>query len=53
MQIGRAARRALHELDMSTIDLRAAEKRRELGDEQLEKQTGKVRSGLLGIEAVG
>jgi hypothetical protein len=41
-------RRALHELDMSTIDLKASENRRKLADEQLSK----ARMGVLGIDAV-
>jgi len=41
-------RRALHELEMSTIDLRAAENRRKLADDQLDK----ARMGVMGIDAV-
>ncbi|KAF8905983.1 hypothetical protein CPB84DRAFT_1770722 [Gymnopilus junonius] len=41
-------RRALHELDMTTIDLRAAETRHRIADLQLEK----AKTGTLGIEAV-
>jgi hypothetical protein len=38
----------MHELEMSAIDLRAAENRRKLAGDQLEK----ARAGMLGIDAV-
>lgn len=41
-------RRALHELELSTIDLRAAELRRKVADSQCEK----ARNGVLGIDYV-
>jgi len=44
----KASRRALHELDMAAIDLRAAEQRRKAADLQLEK----ARAGVLGVDAV-
>lgn len=47
-QITKGTRRALHELDTATIDLRAAESRRKIADAQLEK----ARAGVLGIDAV-
>jgi hypothetical protein len=48
VQVAKATRRALHELDIATIDLRAAENRRKLADSQVEK----ARAGVLGINAV-
>ncbi|KXN90520.1 hypothetical protein AN958_04192 [Leucoagaricus sp. SymC.cos] len=45
-QVSRDTRRALHELDMATIDLRMAETRKKVADAQLEK----AKQGLLGIE---
>jgi hypothetical protein len=45
--ISRGTRRALHELDTATLDLRAAEGRRRVADSQLEK----ARAGVLGIDA--
>lgn len=47
LQRGKSLRRALHELDLATIDLRAAEIRRHIADVQLEK----ARNGALGIDA--
>jgi hypothetical protein len=44
--ISKAARRALHELEMATLDLRAAENRRKLADSHVEK----ARLGVLGID---
>lgn len=46
VQIAAATRRALHEYDLSTMDLKTAEKRRELADAALEK----ARFGTLGID---
>ncbi|KAF8894451.1 hypothetical protein BD779DRAFT_1668968 [Infundibulicybe gibba] len=46
--LDKGARRALYELELSTIDLRAAEARRKVADAQMEK----ARFGLLGIDAV-
>ena len=43
----REKRRAIHELELSTIELRAAETRRMVADAQLEK----ARQGVLGIDA--
>jgi hypothetical protein len=48
VQIARTTRRALHELDMATIDLQAAEQRRRIADIQFEQ----ARAGTLGIDAV-
>ncbi|KAF8163147.1 hypothetical protein B0H34DRAFT_309465 [Crassisporium funariophilum] len=48
LQRAKGLRRALHELDMATIDLRAAETRRQIADMQLEK----AKSGSLGIDAL-
>ncbi len=48
MQIAAATRRALHEYDLSTHDLKMAEKRRELADAALEK----ARFGTLGMDYV-
>ncbi|KAF5387038.1 hypothetical protein D9615_001659 [Tricholomella constricta] len=47
-QLEKGARRALHELDTATIDLRAAELRRRVADIQYEK----ARNGVLGIDYV-
>jgi len=47
LQRAKSLRRALHELDLATIDLRAAEIRRHIADVQLEK----ARNGALGIDA--
>lgn len=44
--ISKAARRALHELEMASWDLRAAEDRRKLADSHVEK----ARLGVLGID---
>ncbi|KAF8630409.1 hypothetical protein AX15_002960 [Amanita polypyramis BW_CC] len=46
VQLAKNARRALHELDMATLDLRAAEARRKVTDSHLDK----ARSGMLGID---
>jgi len=46
LQHEKGARRALHELDMATVDLRAAEGRRKIADMQLEK----AKTGSLGID---
>ncbi|KAG6879603.1 hypothetical protein C0992_000883 [Termitomyces sp. T32_za158] len=46
--LAKEIRRALHELDTATIDLRAAELRRRLADAQHEK----ARNGLLGVDHV-
>lgn len=48
VELAKNTRRALHELDMATIDLRAAEARRKVADGHLEK----ARAGMLGIDAV-
>ncbi|KAI0646932.1 hypothetical protein C8Q79DRAFT_1009089 [Trametes meyenii] len=48
LQIVLAKRRAMHEYEMSTIDLKMAERRRELADAQLEK----ARLGILGIDFI-
>lgn len=45
-QVSRTTRRALHELDMATIDLRMAETRRRIADAQVEK----AKLGMLGID---
>ncbi|XP_006458264.1 hypothetical protein AGABI2DRAFT_176683 [Agaricus bisporus var. bisporus H97] len=45
-QVSRTTRRALHELDMATIDLRMAETRRRIADAQVEK----AKLGVLGID---
>lgn len=47
LQRAKSLRRALHELDLATIDLRAAEIRRQIADSQLEKAI----NGALGIDA--
>lgn len=47
-QLSKSTRRALHELDLANLDLRAAEGRRKVADSQLEK----ARLGTLGIGAV-
>ncbi|KAF8636635.1 hypothetical protein AX17_003444 [Amanita inopinata Kibby_2008] len=47
IQLERGARRALHELDVATLDLRAAEARRKVADSHLEK----ARVGMLGVDA--
>jgi len=47
LQRAKSLRRALHELDLATIDLRAAEIRRHIADVQLEK----AKNGVLGIDA--
>ena len=47
LQRVKSLRRALHELDLATIDLRAAEIRRRIADAQLEK----AKNGALGIDA--
>lgn len=44
--LARAARRAVHELELAALELRAAEGRRRAADGQLEK----ARAGVLGIE---
>ncbi|THG99648.1 hypothetical protein EW026_g2742 [Hermanssonia centrifuga] len=44
--ISLATRRAMHELDLSSIDLRMAEKRRKVTNAQLER----ARAGVLGID---
>jgi hypothetical protein len=46
--IEKAARRAVHELETATIELRAAEARRKVADVHLDK----ARAGVLGIEYV-
>lgn len=46
-QVSRSTRRALHELDMATIDLRMAENRRKIAAMQLEK----ARHGVLGVDS--
>ncbi|KAG6869089.1 hypothetical protein C0993_003409 [Termitomyces sp. T159_Od127] len=46
--LAKEIRRALHELDTATIDLRAAELRRKVADAQHEK----ARNGLLGINHI-
>lgn len=46
--MAKATRRALHELELATIDLRAAENRRKVADSQVEK----ARAGVLGIDAM-
>ncbi|KAG6832698.1 hypothetical protein H0H92_012270 [Tricholoma furcatifolium] len=46
--LARETRRALHELDMATIDLHAAEMRRKVADIQYEK----AKNGVLGIDYV-
>ncbi|KAI8998752.1 hypothetical protein BD414DRAFT_407372 [Trametes punicea] len=48
VQMAAATRRALHEYDMSSIDLRMAVKRRELADAQLEK----AQIGMLGLDYI-
>lgn len=48
VQVSKGTRRALHELDTATLDLRAAESRRKVADSQMEK----ARAGVLGIDAV-
>lgn len=48
VQLAKNARRALHELDMATLDLRAAEARRKVADSHLEK----ARVGMFGIDVV-
>lgn len=48
VQIGKATRRALHELETATLELRAVESRRKVADVHLEK----ARAGVLGIEYV-
>ncbi|GLB35118.1 hypothetical protein LshimejAT787_0206830 [Lyophyllum shimeji] len=47
-QLAAGKRRALHELEMSTIDLRAAELRRKVADIQYQK----ARNGVLGVDYV-
>lgn len=47
-QLARATRRAIHELDIATIDLHAAEQRRQIADTQLEH----AKAGQLGIDYV-
>ncbi|KAG6917800.1 hypothetical protein DXG01_001072 [Tephrocybe rancida] len=46
VNLAKETRRALHELDTATIDLRSAELRRKVADNQHEK----ARNGLLGID---
>ncbi|PFH50057.1 hypothetical protein AMATHDRAFT_4307 [Amanita thiersii Skay4041] len=46
-QLKKGVRRALHELDMAVLDLRAAEARRKVADAHLEK----ARAGVLGVDA--
>lgn len=46
--VSKASRRALHDLEMASLDLWAAENRRKLADIQLEK----ARAGVLGIDYV-
>ncbi len=41
-----AVRRSVHELELSSIDLRMAEQRRRVADEQLEQ----ARAGSLGVD---
>lgn len=48
VNVTRARSRALHELDMASIDLKAAEKRRTIADAQFEK----ARFGALGVDFV-
>ncbi|KAH9951301.1 hypothetical protein B0H21DRAFT_275997 [Amylocystis lapponica] len=48
-EIAKATRKALHELDMSTIDLKVAEQRRTNTDKHLEL----ARAGTLGIQYAG
>lgn len=47
-QLARNARRAIHELEIVTIDLHAAEQRRQIADAQLEQ----AKAGQLGIDYV-
>ncbi|PPQ64026.1 hypothetical protein CVT24_009400 [Panaeolus cyanescens] len=46
LQYVKGLQRALHELDLATIDLRAAETRRKIADAQLER----AKTGTLGID---
>ncbi|KAI9064307.1 hypothetical protein FKP32DRAFT_1626265 [Trametes sanguinea] len=46
VQISAAARRALHEFDIASIDLKVSVRRRELADAQLEK----AQVGMLGLD---
>lgn len=46
--IAQDARRALHELEIASIDLTAAQNRREMAGAQLEK----ARAGVLGVDYV-
>ena len=46
--ISKLTRRAMHELDMAAMDLRAAETRRRIADSHMEK----ARAGVLGIDAL-
>ncbi|KAL7283296.1 hypothetical protein ACG7TL_002725 [Trametes sanguinea] len=48
VQTSAAARRALHEFDMSSIDLKVSVRRRELADAQLEK----AQVGMLGLDYI-
>ena len=48
VELSKNTKRALHELDMATIDLRAAEARRKVADSHLER----ARVGMFGIDAV-
>lgn len=47
-QVAKSTRRALHELDLATIDLHMAEERRKVADVHLEK----AKAGVLGIDHV-
>jgi len=48
VQISKATRRAVHELEMASFDLHAAENRRKLANSHLEM----ARAGVLGIDYV-
>ncbi|TFK42743.1 hypothetical protein BDQ12DRAFT_676742 [Crucibulum laeve] len=48
IQTAKDTRRALHEIDMVSIDLRAAERKRKIADVQLEK----AKAGLLGVAPI-
>ncbi|EPQ58402.1 hypothetical protein GLOTRDRAFT_98973 [Gloeophyllum trabeum ATCC 11539] len=47
-ELNRTSRRALHELEISSFDLKLAEERRKVADAQLEK----AKVGALGIDYV-
>ncbi|KAG5653263.1 hypothetical protein H0H81_001423 [Sphagnurus paluster] len=48
IQLAKGTRRALHELDTATIDLRAAELRRKVADNQYER----AKNAIIGVEYV-